>query len=81
MKIINTDECTHHIGDVHFYKDENKAGFSILTLEITSQDIKKMKATGKLYVIAGPGHAVPPPMQITTDNPFEPLPSPLKINR
>jgi hypothetical protein len=75
MKIINFKESTHHAQDVHWYCDPSEIGFSVMMLELEPGDLATLRKTGKLYVIAGPGHAIPPPMQITVHNPFKPLPN------
>jgi hypothetical protein len=71
MKIVHFPEATNSAAGIHFYADPK--GFTVIAIELDAKDVKALKKNGKLYVIAGPGFLVPPPMQITLDNPFTPM--------
>lgn len=73
MKFVNFPEANHHVKGFHYY--QTREGLIVMALELDKDDLAAMKKGDKLFVIAGPGLALPPPLQITRANPFKPLPN------
>lgn len=71
MKLTQFAEATHELAGVPFHRDPG--GFVVTCIEITKEDIQRMRATGKLWIVAGPGIVTPLPIRVQTETPFKPL--------
>lgn len=69
MKFVKFKDANREALGLHYHLDP--AGYIVLALEFDKKDINALRSGDKLYVVAGPGLKVPPPIMITLDTPFD----------
>lgn len=56
---------------LHFHASNNMI---VMCAHVNNDDLKRIAKSGCVWIIAGPGFQVPPPMSVQAKHPFEPDP-------